>query len=205
MSEQKEALNEEVFLIEEPKLKLEELDTDLYNNRNIYLLGSIEDDTAIDICKQLVLLNIQSNDPIKLYINSEGGDLEAAFSIVDTIKAIKSPVYTIGMGIIFSAATLIISSGQKGYRFTGPNTHFLVHSMKGHLTGTPDAIYEKVKDFNDIDKRVLNIFKQNIDKTKIKKYLSLHNDRKDHYFFGDYAIELGLVDEYVSKMHKIKH
>ena len=46
-------------------------------------------------------------EPIKLYIDSRGGSLSAALTIIDTIKLSRTPVYTVNIGNVFKEAFYI--------------------------------------------------------------------------------------------------
>lgn len=56
-------------------------------------------------------------EPIKLYIDSRGGSLSAALTIIDTIKLSRTPVYTINIGNVFKEAFYIYLAGLKRYSY----------------------------------------------------------------------------------------
>lgn len=113
----------------------------LLNERIIFLSGEIDDDVANIVIAQLLFLDHE--DPkkdIHLYINSPGGSVTAGLAIIDTINFIKSDVSTICVGIAASMAALILSSGQKGKRFTLPLSSIMIHQLMGGVQGQASDI-----------------------------------------------------------------
>lgn len=96
-------------------------------SRIIHLNDPIDKDSAGKTNKALLMMDEISNDPIKLFINSPGGEVNAGFFIFDCIKFIRSPVYIIGAGLVASAAALIYLSVEKEYRLSLPHARYLLH------------------------------------------------------------------------------
>ncbi len=100
----------------------------LLRERIIFLGGPITDDVANIVIAQLLFL--QSEDPkkdISLYVNSPGGSVTAGLAILDTMNHIKPDVSTICIGVAASAASVILSAGEKGKRFALPNSEVMIH------------------------------------------------------------------------------
>ena len=70
-------------------------------------------------------LPVKERKPIKIFINSEGGDLNTVLNLIDVIRLSKTPVHTIGLGMAYSAAGYLLMAGHKRYIFE--NTSFLIH------------------------------------------------------------------------------
>lgn len=56
--------------------------------------------------------------PIKLYINSTGGDFNSMLTIMDIIKLSKTPVYTINTGVVHKEAFFIFITGHQRYAYS---------------------------------------------------------------------------------------
>ena len=98
------------------------------NTRQIILAGEINKELSEKIVRQLLLMeSLSATKPIYIYIDSPGGDADAGFAIFDMIRFIKAPVYTIGMGLVASAASIILLAASKERRFGMPNSHYLIH------------------------------------------------------------------------------
>lgn len=133
---------------------------------------------------------IEERKPIKLYIDSHGGDIIAGFIAIDAIKMSKTPVYTVNMGSAYSMGLCIYVAGHKRYAY--PHSTFLFH--EGSVGLGADA--GKFKNFSKFYEELLNKLKQHlIDNTKITPELYKEKDRDDWWFFVDEAIEYGFCDE----------
>ena len=111
----------------------------LLRDRIIFINGVIDDFMANSVVAQMLYLDAE--DPTKdinLYINSPGGSVSAGLAIYDTMRHIKAPVHTIGIGLAASMGALLLSSGAKGKRMALPNSEIMIHQpliMGGGLSG----------------------------------------------------------------------
>lgn len=108
--------------------------------RQILLSGEINKALAEKIVRQLLVLEADSEEPIKLYIDSPGGDADAGYAIFDMIRFIKAPVLIIGMGLVASAGAIILLAAPKERRFALPNSHYLIHQPLSGIKGVATEI-----------------------------------------------------------------
>lgn len=113
---------------------------DLYSgllaNRIIFLGHPIGGDVANLICAQLLHLAADHAErPVQLYVNSPGGDIDAALAIYDTMQHIEPPVSTVCMGAAGSVAALLVAGGAAGQRLALPNARFLLHQPGAERQG----------------------------------------------------------------------
>jgi len=108
--------------------------------RQILLSGEINKPLAERVIRQLLVLEADSDEPIKIYIDSPGGDADAGYAIFDMIRFIKAPVYTIGMGLVASAGSIILLAASKERRFGLPNSHYLIHQPLSGIKGVATEI-----------------------------------------------------------------
>ncbi len=108
--------------------------------RQILLSGEINKSLAEKIVRQLLVLEADSDEPIKIFIDSPGGDADAGYAIFDMIRFIKAPVYTIGMGLVASAGSIILLAAPKERRFGLPNSHYLIHQPLSGIKGVATEI-----------------------------------------------------------------
>ena len=94
---------------EEKKNKTQDvgLSEKLMKTRSVMISGEINKDAADDFAQRMLVLDSLSQDPIYVYINSPGGDVDSGFAIYDMIRYVESPVTVVGMGLVASAAALI--------------------------------------------------------------------------------------------------
>lgn len=130
--------------------------------------------------------------PIKLFINSYGGSVFSGFSIMDTIKSCKTPVYSYIDGSAASAATLISVVAKK--RFIFPNSFMLIHQLSSSMWGNHEALKDEMENLDLIMERIKKIYKEhtNMSTRQITAIL-----KKDKWFEAEVCLELGLVDEIV--------
>lgn len=130
--------------------------------------------------------------PIKLFINSDGGSLVACLEIIDAIQLSKTPVYTINLSIAASAGLDIFMTGHKRYCY--PNSTFLFHEGATGGGGAMDA--GKFRNYSAWYENLLKKMKGLILKyTKVTPELYKEKQNDDWWFFADEAIEYGFCDE----------
>jgi len=174
----------------------------LLNERIIFLGGPIDDYTANLIIAQLLYLDhTDSKKDVYLYINSPGGSVTAGLAIIDTMNFIKSDVSTICVGIAASMGALILSSGQKGKRFSLPNSEVMIHQVMGGTEGQASDIAINAKHILRTKDTLNKILAQNTNK-KIDQ-VEKDSDR-DYWMTSDEAKKYGIVDDIISKQKTVK-
>ena len=138
---------------------------------------------------------VEERVPIKLFIDSSGGDLTSALMMADAITLSKTPVYTINMGTAYSGGLLVFVTGHKRYSF--PSASFLFHEGSTSL-GSIDA--GKFKNYAGYYSNLIDRMKNYIIKnTKVDEELYKEKSRDDFWFFVEEAIELGFCDEVITE------
>ena len=107
----------------------------LLKRRTVMISGEINKDIADAFAREMLVLDGESSDPIYVYINSPGGDVDSGFAIYDMIRFVNSPVTVIGMGLVASAAALIFLSVPAERRLAFPNSTYLIHQPLSQLKG----------------------------------------------------------------------
>ncbi len=108
--------------------------------RQIILSGEINKPLAEKVVRQLLVLEADSDEPIRVFIDSPGGDADAGFAIFDMIRFVNAPVYTIGMGLVASAGSIILLAAPKERRLALPNSHYLIHQPLSGIKGVATEI-----------------------------------------------------------------
>ena len=126
--------------------------------RTIYLFGTIDSNTAQQVCEQLIAYDRESQDPIQIIVGSYGGEVYPAFSIIDTIKAMKSPVETIGLGMVMSAGLLIFMTGST--RKISSNASILSHRFWGGLIGSQAELAAGRVEHDRLHQRIIDVYKE---------------------------------------------
>lgn len=107
----------------------------LFKARMILLFGGINDKVSREITAQMLAMAADSDEPIKLVINSPGGHVESGDTVHDLIRFIKPRVQVIGTGWVASAAAHIFLGAYREDRYCLPNTRFLLHQPMGGVRG----------------------------------------------------------------------
>ena len=173
-------------------------------DRILWVEGEISDEafSLFELSKLIISYNKEDKDipieqrkPIKIFINSPGGDLDATLAFVGLINISKTPIWTINTCWAASAAGLILMAGHR--RFALPNTACLIHSGSGQLGGSYEQTAEQMKNYKYIVDTMRDFI---LDKTKIDQKLLKKNSQKDWYVYTDEMLDLGIVDEIVSDL-----
>ena len=86
----------------------EALGLKMLQTRTVLVSGGVDDKLAEKTISQLLLLDAENNDPIRVIITSQGGHVDSGFAIHDMLRFIDSPVVTIGAGWVASIAVPIL-------------------------------------------------------------------------------------------------
>jgi ATP-dependent Clp protease protease subunit len=132
------------------------------------LMDQINHATCRDAIKWIMNQNLSDNPlpQLTLIINSPGGDVHAAFALIDTMKASSIPIKTVGLGLIASCGFLIFIAGEKGRRILTPNTAILSHQYSWGSRGKEHELYAKVKEFELSTNRMIDHYKKCIGMTE---------------------------------------
>jgi ATP-dependent Clp protease protease subunit len=167
----------------------------LLKERIIFLGAPIDDQLANAIIAQLLFLESQdTKEDIKLYINSGGGSVTAAMAIYDTMEYIKPDVSTICVGLAASAATILLSAGAKGKRYTLPNSEVMIHQVMGQVGGQATDIDIHARHILKIKERLNKILSEHTGQplSKIEKDVE-----RDYFMSSEEAKKYGLVDKII--------
>lgn len=164
----------------------------LLKDRIVFLAGPISDALANTVIAQLLFLESQDfKKDINLYINSPGGSVTATLAIYDTIRHIKSPVATICVGIAASGAAIILAAGEKGKRFTLPNSEVMIHQVMGGAEGPAIDVEITARHMIKIKERLNRILAEHTGQ-KLEK-IEQDSDR-DFWMNAEESKKYGMVD-----------
>jgi ATP-dependent Clp protease, protease subunit len=107
----------------------------LFQSRMVLIHGEVDSRLAQQVTAQLLALAAAGDDPITIFIHSEGGHVEAGDSIHDIVRFVKPKVRMVGTGWVASAGTHIYLAAAKKDRFCLPNTRFMIHQPLGGIGG----------------------------------------------------------------------
>ena len=170
-------------------------------NRIFWIEGEINDG-LFEFSKMILRYNMEDKNipvgerkPIKIFINSPGGDLDSTLAFIGLINISKTPIWTIDACWAYSAAGLILMAGHKRYAL--PNTECLIHSGSGQLGGSYEQTTEQMKNYKYLVDKMRDFI---LSKTKIDQKLFKKNSQKDWYIYTDEMLSLGIVDEIIDDL-----
>ena len=167
----------------------------LLRERIVFLGGPINDAVANTIIAQLLFL--EHEDPkkdIKLYLNTPGGSVTAGMAIYDTMQYVKPDVSTMCVGIAASMGAFLLASGQKGKRFTLPNSEILLHQEMGGAEGQAVEVEIAAKQIIRTKEKLNHLFSKHTGQSLSK--IERDTDR-DFWLTAEEAKTYGLIDEIV--------
>lgn len=130
----------------------------LFKNRNIIISGEVNQRLASSVMAQLLAMSAESEAPINIFINSQGGHVESGDTIHDMIRFVQPRVRIIGTGWVASAGALIYVSVDREDRFCLPHTRFLLHQPAGGVGGTAADIDIEAREIIRMRERLNRIF-----------------------------------------------
>ena len=169
----------------------------LLKERIVFLVGPVNDAVASLVTAQLLFL--ESENPkkeINFYINSPGGLVTAGLGIYDTMQYINSPVSTLCIGQASSMGSFLLAAGEKGKRYSLPNSRIMVHQPSAGFQGQATDIEIHANEVLSLKKRLNEIYSRHTGKSvdEIKSALE-----RDNFMTADVAQSFGLIDEVVEK------
>ncbi len=195
------------FVLEDDEDDEDEKDKDqdpmmerMLRTRTILLSGEINKPLAERVVRQLLMLEDMGDDPIKVFIDSPGGDADAGYAIVDMMRFVTPDVITIGMGLVASAGALILLGSPKQHRIGLPNSHYLIHQPLSGMRGVATDIEIHAREIERMRERINQLIS---DETG-KPFDQVEKDTdRDFWMTADEAVEYGLIEKIVKSRSEI--
>jgi len=129
--------------------------------------------------------------PIILHITTHGGCIHSAFTTVDCISSLKTPVYTVAEGFVASAGTLLTLAGEK--RYITENAYMLIHELRSGVWGKMSSIEEEYSNLKKVMEHITNYYvkRTNLSKKSLEKILT-----KDIIWNAQECIEKSIVEDF---------
>ena len=169
----------------------------LLKERIVFLVGTVSDNIASLVTAQFLFL--ESENPKKeifFYINSPGGLVTSGLGIYDTMQYIKSPVSTLCIGQASSMGSFLLAAGEKGRRFSLPNSRIMVHQPSAGFQGQATDIQIHAKEILSLKERLNKIYSKHTGKSIKEISQALERDK---FMTAEEAKDFGLIDTVVEK------
>ena len=169
----------------------------LLKERVIFLVGEVNDQTANLVVAQLLFLESENPDKdISFYINSPGGSVSAGMAIYDTMQFIKPAVSTLCVGFAASMGAFLLAAGEKGKRFSLPNSKIMIHQVLGGARGQATDIEIHARDILKTREQMNRILAERTGQSLDK---IARDTERDYFLNADEAKDYGLVDQVIAK------
>jgi ATP-dependent Clp protease protease subunit len=166
-------------------------------------MGDVDHDTVKPIIEWILVENHvvkKKKKELLLMICSPGGDMEAAFALIDVMRSSSIPIKTVGLGQVASCGLMIFLSGTAGRRILTPNTSILSHQYSWGSEGKHHELFAMTKEFGLAQHRMIELYKETtgLDETAIRERLL---PSSDVWLSAQEALALGCCD-YISDLKR---
>ena len=172
----------------------------LKKERTLFISEVVTPQLTQRIATQLLWLDSQSEDPIKLYINTPGGSADDGFAILDMIRYVKAPVYNICFGLNASAGILILLSTDKERRFALPNARLMMHQPSGGGRGQASDIEITAREIVKLRERANEVISE---QTGQSIETVRESTDRDCWLSAEEARDYGLVSKIITSLRDI--
>ncbi len=172
----------------------------MLETRSILISGEINKELTERVIRQLLLLDSFGEDPIKIFIDSPGGDADAGFAVYDMIRFIQPKVFTVGMGLVASAAAVILLAAPREQRVGLPNANYLIHQPLSGIRGVATEIEIHARQLDKYRMKINELISRETGQTleKVEK-----DTDRDCWLDAEEAREYGLISKIVERKDDI--
>jgi len=169
--------------------------------RNVLLAGEINKTLAERVIRQLILLEAESDDPIRVFIDSPGGDADAGYALFDMMRFVKPQVITIGMGLVASAGAIVLLAAPREKRLGLPNSHYLIHQPLSGMRGVATEIEIHARELDRLRRRIKKLIAEETGQPieKVEK-----DTDRDYWMGAEEAQGYGLISRIVSRREELQ-
>jgi ATP-dependent Clp protease protease subunit len=172
----------------------------MLKTRTILLSGEINKELAEKTIRQLLLLEDMNSEPIRIFIDSPGGDADAGYAIFDMIRFVKPEVWTVGMGLVASAAAIVQLASPKERRVGLPNSHYLIHQPLSGIRGVATDIEIHAKELEKLREKINRLIAEETGNPT--EQVEKDTDR-DYWMNAAEAVKYGLISRVVINRDEI--
>ncbi len=176
------------------------LSSKLFQTRTILVNGEVDHELAEKVITQLIVLDADSHDPIRIIVTSNGGHVDSGYAIHDMLRYVESKIVAIGAGWVASIAVPILFGATKENRYTLPNTRFLLHQPHGGAGGQVSDIRIEAQEILKIRERINKLISEETGQAVDK--VASDSDR-NFWMDAEEAVKYGLVSKIVRSADEI--
>ena len=179
------------------------LDAVLLDMRKVFLCGEIDSESVDLVVKQLLFLeSLDEREPVRLIINSPGGEVLAGLYLYDQLKGMKVPIDIYCAEMAASMAAIILAAGRKGHRFILKHSKVMIHeplisSSSGGISGSASSIAKSAESIMQTKRDLVKLLAHDTGKSEkeIEKAVSY-----DNFMTAEEAVRFGICDAVVERI-----
>jgi ATP-dependent Clp protease protease subunit len=172
----------------------------MLRTRTIIISGEINKNLAEKTVKQLLVLEDSGGDPIRIFIDSPGGDADAGYAIFDMIRFVNPPVWTIGMGLVASAAAIIQLASPKERRIGLANSHYLIHQPLSGIRGVATDIEIHARELDKLRAKINRLISE---ETGVPSEQVEKDTDRDYWMNAEEAVKYGLINRVITRRDEL--
>ncbi|MGV9211099.1 ATP-dependent Clp protease proteolytic subunit [Micromonospora sp. RB23] len=173
----------------------------LLRERIVFLGNEVTDESANQICAQILLLAAEDADrDIYLYINSPGGSVSAGMAVYDTMRYVRNDVATLALGFAGSMGQFLLCAGTAGKRYALPHSRIMMHQPSGGMGGTAADITIQAENMLHVKRTMQELISQHSGRTLDEIQRDWDRDR---WFTAEQAREYGIVDRVLTHAEQL--
>lgn len=180
-----------------------DLDAVLLDMRKVFLSGEISSESVDLVVKKLLFLeSMDEREPVRLIINSPGGEVLAGLYLYDQLKGMKVPIDIYCTEIAASMAAIILAAGRKGHRFILKHSKVMIHEplispSSGGISGSASSIAKSAESIMQTKRDLVRLLAQDTGKSEkvIEKAVSY-----DNFMTAEEAVRFGICDAIVERI-----
>ncbi len=172
----------------------------MLETRTVMISGEINKELSEKVIRQLLLLEAESDEPIRVMINSPGGDADAGYAIFDMIRFITPEVFTIGIGLVASAGALVLLAAPRKRRIGLPNSNYLIHQPLSGMRGVATEIEIHARQIDKLRRKINQLISDETGQPMEK--VTVDTDR-DCWLDAPEAVEYGLISQVLGSRQEL--
>jgi ATP-dependent Clp protease protease subunit len=168
--------------------------------RTVLVAGEVNEKLAERVMGQVLVLDAENHDPIRIVVTSQGGHVDSGFAIHDLLRYVASPIRTIGAGWVASIGVPILLAAPKEHRYSLPNTRFLLHQPSGGAGGQASDIRIAAEEILKLRERINQLIAAETGQDVER--VGADSDR-NYWMDAPQALEYGLVGSIITNASEV--
>ena len=166
-------------------------------SRLVHLCGDVTEELINSVQQEILeLAHISKSLPIHLIVSTYGGSVDEGFSLLDVMRFVPCPIYTVGLGKVMSMGSIILAAGEKGHRLIGKLTRVMIHSVSSGIQGNIFECMNEIDEIKKMQETLMRLLSENSKLTK-NQINDLMSNKLDKYLTAEECVNYGICDKII--------